>query len=265
MPTAICREKKICLAWNAKCGCTHIKNIFFMLRDNLNKALIGRVHSYKTHSNGWHYPENNKLYSLIVVMRNPYFRLISGFLDKYKLKGQFRELWPKDLPCTFSNFVDLLIEKRNDIVDFLHFFPQVDTVTAFNVPHIRLEDFKEVRVMDLKNIDYEYFENKFETKLQDISAVEFRGVHAHSISKRRENKAILLPLDFIPEDIYDIPIEEFHPNQWIVPYYKFFNREIEKKVRFFFRTDFEFALRHGIDYEREFQEAKLKEDYGFKI
>ena len=264
MPTAICREKRICLAWNAKCGCTHVKNIFFMLRDNLNKTLVGQVHSYKDHSNGWHYPEDNKKYTLIVVMRNPYFRLISGFLDKYKHNGQFRGWWPKDLPCTFSNFVDLLIEKRNDIVDFLHFFPQVDSVSAFNVPHFQLKDFKEVRVMDLKNIDYEYFENKFETKLQDIGAIEFRGVHANSISKRKKDKAILLPFDFIPEDLYDIPIDEYH-QKWILPYYKFFNREIERKVRVFFRTDFEFALKQGIDYEKEYQEAKINQEYGFKI
>ena len=234
-----------------------------MLRDNLNKALIGQVHSYKERSNGWHYPENNKMYTLIVVMRNPYYRLISGFLDKYKIKGQFRPLWPKDLPCSFSNFVEELVKKRNDIVDFLHFFPQVDSSTAFNVPHIKLNEFKEVRVMDLKNIDYEYFENKFETKLQDCEALEWRGIHTNSISKRKENNAILLPIDFIPEDICDVPIEEYHPDKWIIPYYKFFNEEIEKKVKIFFKDDFRFALNHGIDYEKEFQEAKINQDYGF--
>ena len=263
MPTAICREKKICLAWNAKCGCTHIKNIFFMLRDNLDKPLIGQVHSYKEESNGWHFPENNSKYTLIVVMRNPYFRLISGFLDKYKLKGQFRHKWPKDLPCTFSNFVDKLIEKRNDIVDFIHFFCQVDSPFAFQMPYVKLAEFKEVRVMDLNNLDYAYLERKFEAKIPDSGALEFRGLHTHTVSKRQEEQAILLPIEFIPEDIYDTPIEDFHPHKWIIPYYKFYNENIEKKVKKFFKTDFEFALNNGFDYEKEFQESKLKEEYGF--
>lgn len=257
MPTSICKEKKICLAWNAKCGCTHIKQIFFMLRDRLENLMVANglpPHSYKDRSNGWHYPEDNSIYTLFVVMRNPYYRVVSGFLDKYQIGGQFRCFWPEDKICSFSNFVDELIQRNNKFVDPYHFYPQTDSSESFKDPDFKTDSFKEVKVMDLNNIDYQYLEEIFEFKLLE-SALNFKGRHTNRITTTKNN-AKNLSSDKIPENIMNTPVEDFHPHKWVIPYHKFYNLELEQKIKEFFASDFEFALLHGIDYEKEFQKNK---------
>jgi hypothetical protein len=94
-------ENKIIFGWSAKCGCSHVKNIFFFLTTNNIPEYI-------------HNPENDSLpddienYTTIIIIRNPYKRLVSGFLDKYSEYGEFRKYWL--LPTlVFSQFVDELI------------------------------------------------------------------------------------------------------------------------------------------------------------
>ena len=50
----------------------------------------------------------------------------------------------------------------------------------------------------------------------------------------------------------NIPVEDFYPHKWIIPYHKFYNLELEQKIKEFFASDFEFML-YGIDYEKNFK------------
>ena len=68
-------------------------------------------------------PNDIENYITIIFIRNPYKRIISGFLEKYKKKGRLRHLW-KNPFLSFSQFVDKLINCDWKIIDRHHFTPQ---------------------------------------------------------------------------------------------------------------------------------------------
>ena len=90
---------KIVFGWSAKSGCSHIKKIFWYLKTNNENF---KIHT-KREDNGL--PDDIENYTVILIIRNPYERVISGFLDKYRPKGVFRKLW-KNKELSFSNFID---------------------------------------------------------------------------------------------------------------------------------------------------------------
>ena len=127
-------NKKIIFGWSAKCGCSHIKKIYWFLQNN---RIDNKIHTAIEHMR---LPNNISDFILIIITRNPFERIISGFLDKYnKNKGQFRYKW-KYNTLTFSNFVDELIKKNWKMVDEHHFTPQtsenfsINTMISANVP-----------------------------------------------------------------------------------------------------------------------------------
>jgi hypothetical protein len=117
-------KKKVMFGWSAKCGCSHIKKIYWYLQ---NSIIDNKIHSKKEWNN---IPNDIENYTTILIIRNPYERIISGFLDKYKKDGQFRHLWKHDT-LTFSTFVDKLIKNDWKIIDKHHFIPQ--TNDAFDI------------------------------------------------------------------------------------------------------------------------------------
>ena len=116
------KERKTIFGWSAKCACSHIKNMFYFLQSGIFCEPNQSVHRGK----GLDFqplPENLGEYTIILFIRNPYKRLVSGFLDKYKKDGEFRELWTIPAPLKFSNFVDALYYKST-MIDRHHFTPQ---------------------------------------------------------------------------------------------------------------------------------------------
>lgn len=91
-------NRKILFGWSAKCGCSHIKRMFYFLKNN--KMNNKPIH---THNDYNKLPDDIENYTTIIISRSPYERIVSGFLDKYKLGGGFRRLW-KHNTITFSNF-----------------------------------------------------------------------------------------------------------------------------------------------------------------
>jgi len=104
----ISEEKKVIFGWSAKCGCSHVKNMFYYLQSGVfcepNQS-VHRGHDFQP------LPENLSPYVVILFIRNPYKRLVSGFLDKYVVGKEFRHLWDDRIPLTFSNFVEKLVER----------------------------------------------------------------------------------------------------------------------------------------------------------
>ena len=79
-------KNKIIFGWSAKCGCSHIKRIFWFY----NKGIIPKnvhVGSYNK------LPNNIENYTIIIISRNPYKRLVSGFLNNYKIGTGLRQKW----------------------------------------------------------------------------------------------------------------------------------------------------------------------------
>ena len=206
------KEKKIILYWSAKCGCSHIKKIWWYL-NNCDK---NDVHDHKY--NHKYLPNNIKDYTTIIIIRNPYKRIISGFLDKYNKNGQFIHKW-KYSSLTFSKFVDEVIKNNWKMIDKHHFTQQ--TTEEFD-NKIFLS--KVVKFYDIKNIDYEYIEKLFNKKITEYIK-NWKGNHT------RNNVNINIKLK---KYIYDLDILEYYNYKINIKY--FYNEEIKKKIFNFYKN-----------------------------
>jgi len=166
----ISEEKKVIFGWSAKCGCSHVKNMFYYLQSGVfcepNQS-VHRGHDFQP------LPENLSPYVVILFIRNPYKRLVSGFLDKYVVGKEFRHLWDDRIPLTFSNFVEKLVEK-SPMVDHHHFTPQT---TEHFVDQIK--EHSKTLIYDINNINYNLIEHIFGKEITR-EVLEYRGEHYHN-------------------------------------------------------------------------------------
>ena len=147
---------KIIIGWSAKSGCSHIKKIFWYLKTNNENH---KIHFHKEHND---LPGDIENYVVILIIRNPYERVISGFLDKYSPEGMYRNLWKKK-EISFTNFINQLIKNNWLVIDKHHFTPQ--TTQTFDEKIILKA--KELKIFDIKNIDYTYIEDLYNKKITD--------------------------------------------------------------------------------------------------
>lgn len=215
-------EKKVIFGWSAKCGCSHVKKIIHYLKNGL---VDNKIHNPETDIDTL--PKNINGYEIILFIRNPYKRLISGFIDKYKKNGQYNHLWNIDLKLTFSNFIDKLIENSN-VIDMHHFTPQ--TSEHFNN---KIRHHKNLIIFEIEKINYSYLENKFNKKIPK-ELIEFRGGH--------ENKA----KEIIDKPVYDLLIEEYYNYKPLTKCY--YSDNILKKVNKYYKNDFTFFKERGFVY-----------------
>ena len=138
-------NKKICFWWSAKCGCSTVKYLFRKLS---GKSIPLNLHigTYGSLNNTNIGPE----FKHILFIRNPYERLVSGFLDFYvhesmKLKG----LPPDNL--TFAFFVDELKDNGLLNIDYHHFTPQLSE--KYDERFENFENFEFFRIYDINSIN----------------------------------------------------------------------------------------------------------------
>lgn len=88
-------QRNIIFGWSAKCGCSHVKNLFHFLQNNRIHNLITDLSLHEEY-NEWlvHNETYNSLpmfiphtTKILLFIRNPYKRLVSGFLNKYNPKN----------------------------------------------------------------------------------------------------------------------------------------------------------------------------------
>jgi len=217
-------NKKIIFGWSAKCGCSHIKNIFWFLQtDNL----INLIHTPKDSSE---LPNDIENYITIIFIRNPYKRIISGFLEKYKKDGYYRHLW-KNLFLSFSQFVDKVII-YDEQIDPHHFTPQ--TTEKFD-KKILLS--KIIKFYDIGKIDYEYIEQLYNKKIPEC-VINRKVGHERFFCVNTE--------DYYNNYVYDLHIDDYLHYNIDTKY--FYNEEIREKVFNFYINDFSFFKENGIDY-----------------
>lgn len=219
-------NKKIILGWSAKCGCSHVKTLFYFLTTGNESP---KIHSSKDRNA---LPRNIKEYTTIIVSRNPYERLVSGFLDKYRPQGGFRHLW-KDFPLTFSKFVNALVKNKWALVQCHHFTPQLSE--HFDERVLSSKIFK---IFDIKDIDYAYIEELFEKQIPE-TVLKKRFGH--------ERQSQNLEIESFEKPIYNIPMIEYVYHNVALKY--FYNESIRKLVYDFYRKDFEFFKAHGMEYD----------------
>jgi len=218
---------KIIFGWSAKCGCSHIKKIYWFLITNNNDHII----HFKDNREKNKLPNNIEEYKTILIIRNPYERIISGFLDKYKDSGEFRWMWKKDT-LTFSNFVNEVIINNWKFIEYHHFIPQ--TNEQFNKQHILKS--KELKIYDIKDIDYSYIENLYQKKIPQ-NVINFKGDHIR--------KAII-PFE---NHVFDLFIDEYIDYKISIDY--FYNEDIKEKIYNYYKNDFDFFQLYGFNYKLE--------------
>jgi hypothetical protein len=218
-------NKKIIFGWSAKCGCSHIKTLFWYLKtDKLNH----RIHTPEDFNK---LPNDIENYTTIIVTRNPYERIVSGVLDKYSKNGGRRHLW-KDSFLSFSQFVDKLIECDWNKIDRHHFEPQ--TNGYFNK---KILFSKIIKFYDIKKVDYEYIEQLYNKKIPECVINKKQG---------HERKLQIKTDKCCEKYIYNLNIDEYINYNVDIKY--FYSEEIMKKVFNFYIEDFKFFNENGINY-----------------
>jgi hypothetical protein len=215
-------QNKIIFGWSAKCGCSHIKTIFgFLQNNNINNNTI---HINDNHN----LPDDITNYTTIIISRNPYKRIISGFLDKYKIGGGFRHLWKYD-HITFSMFINELEKKEWKMIEYHHFTPQ--TTLYFD---IKILNSKCIKFYDIENIDYNYIENLYNKKIPETVLNKKQG---------HERKNYNTTIDTY---VYNLNMDEYYNFNVNLKY--FYNEELKNKIFKFYENDFYFFKENGIDY-----------------
>ncbi|MBD3262198.1 MAG: hypothetical protein GF334_11125 [Candidatus Altiarchaeales archaeon] len=117
-------ERRFFMGWSAKAACTSIKMWFCCVSDI--RAYRKNVHSVLGYGhNKWtdlhsRKPETFQDYRKYIIIRNPYARLVSGYVDVYVKNLRSRKPWK-----TFSDFVHALEnDNKFKAVDRHHFVPQ---------------------------------------------------------------------------------------------------------------------------------------------
>jgi hypothetical protein len=222
---------KIIFGWSPKCGCSHIKRLFLYLTSNKTSQEIINMSSNSVHSHCSNpLPNDIENYKTIIVCRNPYKRLVSGFLDKYKPTGQFRHLWKYKF-MTFDLFVKELI-KKSDMIEKHHFSPQ--TGGCFNSKILKSQ---ELKIYDIGDIDYKYIEGIYKKEIPEKLLNKKEG---HERSFKNFNNNINHKVH------HKLMITYLNSN---VETKQFYNDDLMKKVYKFYEKDFIFLKEHGLNYK----------------
>ena len=218
-------ERKIIFGWSAKSGCSHLKKIFWYLQNNNED---NEIHIDEKEYNSL--PDEIEKYTTIIIIRNPYDRCVSGFLEKYSPLGEFRSLW-KNKEITFNDFINELTSNNNnwEIIDEHHFIQQ----TSERFDKEKILQSKELIIYDINSIDYSFIEKIYDKKISK-KLLDFRGCH--------ENKNIIL----LEKNVYDLDMCLY--NSYKVPTKYFYNEDIKNKIDLFYLNDFAFFKDYGFDY-----------------
>ena len=222
-------NNKVIFGWSGKCGCGHVKKIFkYFITNNIHT----QIHVADENNDIGEYDED---YEIILFIRNPFERLISGFLDKYSPTGQHIDYWNHNntIPLTFNNFVNELITSRYINIDYPHFTPQLSQ--AWNDT---IKNHKKLKIYDINNIDYSYIEQIFNKKIPN-ELITFKGGN--------ENKKPFLDLDKINNiEIYNLLQTDYIDYRPVTK--SFFNKDLEEKVYTFYKKDFDFFSSIGFTF-----------------
>jgi hypothetical protein len=183
---------------------------------------------------------------IICIVRNPYNRLVSGYIDKF-LTGNYhhlpfckkvKEYYKRDddnKRITFKEFVNYIISQPYDSLD-PHFKPQFLQHNLNNSVYIlKLENISEIeRILCIVG-----FKNKF---------INYRDEHLYKFKKKKYNNNVY---DMYYKD-FDIAEnrnnrEELRPSgcdgvgyqNANIPYYDdFYDEELKKKIYSYYKDDF---------------------------
>jgi hypothetical protein len=218
------KQRKVIFGWSAKCGCSHVKRLYKFLK---NKPIDGKIHTITSNKC---IPDDIEKYTTILISRDPYKRLVSGFLDKYRKNGPYRHMWKHD-NITFSKFVDELIKNDWKMVEKHHFTPQTSEKFDMRVMLSRC-----IKCYDIESIDYSYIETLYNVNIPE----EFK-----SKKEGHERKKYELTIE---EPVYDVDMSKYY--EFNVDSKYFYSEELKNKVYSFYENDFVFFSERGLSYNK---------------
>jgi hypothetical protein len=214
------------IVWNAKSGCTYFKQLFLNLHIlELNKNLTNKWHDL---AKDFKIPKqiNINQIPILVLVRNPYSRVVSMFCNKY-CGGYGHNLLSSKInlkTCTFENFVNFLniLNQENKLNDFdIHVKKQSYKFNFTKLTHIaKIENFKEDIIKFYRN-------NKKLRKLlpQVRSFLNENDVFKNETRRNETNCEAF-------KKIYSV-------NDKIFPYWKlFYNEKLKNLVYNIYKEDF---------------------------
>lgn len=222
-------EKRFFIGWSAKAACTSVK-LWFCGVSGI-KANSHNVHNVLGYGqNKWSNlhardPKTFQSYRKYIVIRNPFKRLVSGYIGVY-IRNPKRSGRPWK---TFQSFVKALkadpdfktIDRHHFINQTGEYFPKINNAIAawdMIIPASSITAcFEKVNKTLGVNCPIRKYNQSFE---------------------RRENNT--------PKPAYAMVDEEI--NRYKPRYECFYNEELISAVRFIYKKDFDFFETHGINY-----------------
>ena len=234
MQFLVSEKYRFLLGWSAKCGCSSIKKWFIDIH-GIKAPADGNFHKFIGYGDtkyshvDWRDPDRYRDYGKFLVVRDPYRRLVSGFVSKY-VGGHFaNDHWEN-----FSEFVrvlanDPLLEK----IESHHFTPQFSEAYADFAEHysfdriIKVEDLREglIGISTLTGAPHVNVESR------NVSAhlshyFSEKKISQWSIAELKRNRAALPPRD------------------------AFYDSDLVQLTEKIYKPDFENLLKLGIHYPR---------------
>lgn len=220
-------KNKVILGWSAKSACTHVKHIFcHYCGITIPKGkTVHAVCGY--HGLPKNYSSHHQKYTIVIFVRNPFKRLVSGFLNK----PQLIHIPPQEK--TFERLTKMLLNGRWNKLDpggkGHHFRPHL---SEKYIDHLKPD-----YVFDIERIDYNKLDELFRRTLPEELKI-FRGHAGHCTNYHDDQRG---------------------PNPWKIPhrnlpnprppYQMFYDDELKKKVRIIYKKDFAFFEKHGIHFD----------------
>jgi len=223
-------ENRVIFIWNAKCGCTFLKKLFFAYLGFENYA---RKNVHKLNKTKWLHsplPYDYQNYKIFLFCRNPYDRLVSGFLNKFvtDVPNYISKKIENVEELTFLDYVTLLEKNTNfDIIDEHHFGKQinVEEMKKINVNH----------VFDIHNIDMSILDAHFQKNSQLFQCTKQNWNATKKNSKKMNN-------------IFTKKVKDLKKMNVFPSYSSFYNDELREKVKRMYQTDFDYFQEKGFEY-----------------
>lgn len=246
MPQIYCPNRTDVVFWfSYKAGSKWVERMFYDYTDIANHG--HKVEICKGHWSSLNNPRH------ILFMRNPYKRVVSGFIFIYALSNfhrrvNYQDLWEipehKDA-LTFEMFVDILYNSKDwedavsKGVNDEHFCPQWLNANTYGKSILDLNIFD--KVYDIENIDYNYIDSLF---TNSINIDQLRNSRNNSNYGNYNGSKPAYKLNLL-----ELFLMKNKPN-WKL----FFNSDIRFKFEQVYSNDFKLAAFHGLHYHNSFEE-----------
>jgi len=171
----------------------------------------------------------------VIVFRNPYRRLVSGYLNKYVEHDKYMkaslEIDPKAKLDTFESFVDELYRNGLHAIDVLHFSPQIHKYEHIEFDYV----FHSEKLEALRG----FINGMFSTEEAMPVRVNQYGI------KNSEHRESDIPFP----RMRTAELLDMIKSKAAMPYNGFYTDELMRKVRVIYEEDFSFigaCLSNGV-------------------